>query len=106
MYRNASGCCNSIPLVCSTTPSARRKRSACYAPIGGNALSTQISSGGRKELLSRPKVWSCSSHWHSCTSVLRPGRFLVCRAFTRKNPQAGFCQDLVDRKPIDTGGLH
>src|SRR5215469_18067353 len=42
----------------------------------------QISSGGRKELLSRPKVCSCNSHWLSCTSVFRPGRFLVWRALT------------------------
>src|SRR5271165_244328 len=31
-------------------------------------------------LVQKPKVCSFCSHWHSCTSVLRPGRVLVCCA--------------------------
>src|SRR5882724_1032897 len=42
-----------------------------------------MSSVGRKELLSRPKVWSFWRHWQSAISVLRPGRFLAWRALTK-----------------------
>ena len=38
---------------------------------------------GRNDLRSSPYVCHFRSHWHSCTSLLRSGRFLVPRAFTR-----------------------
>lgn len=34
---------------------------------------TQISSPGRQERLSSPKVWRVCSHWQSAMSVVRPG---------------------------------
>src|SRR5882762_8829741 len=43
----------------------------------------RISCEGRKEFRNSPYVCSFISHWLSCTSLLRPGRFFVSRAFTR-----------------------
>src|SRR4029450_3203562 len=51
----------------------------------------RISSGGRKEFRSRPYVCSFNSHWLSCTSLFRPGRFLVSRAFVRHTANPRFC---------------
>jgi hypothetical protein len=35
-----------------------------------------------ERVLNKPLVCNLSNHWLSCTSLLRPGRFLVCRALT------------------------
>jgi hypothetical protein len=47
-----------------------------------NVRITSVCSSGRNEFFNNPYTGSFNSHWHSCTSVFRPGMFLVSRALT------------------------
>ena len=51
----------------------------------------RISSGGRYEFLNSPYVCSFINHWHSCTSLFRPGKFLVSLALTSHTSNPDFC---------------
>jgi len=60
------------------------------------------------ELFSNPQVCNFSSHRLSCTSLLRPGRFLVCRALTHPISTFGLvarkAEDLPCARPSGRGG--
>ena len=53
-----------------------------------------------------PYVCNFISHWHSCTSVFRPGTFLVCCAFTSTTRIPMLFQNVVQRDPIHSRCLH
>src|SRR5437899_9741026 len=66
-----------IRWMCETAARMRSLRCRQYVRI------VRISCHGRNEFRSRPYVCSFISHWLSCTSLFRPGRFFVSRALTR-----------------------